>query len=219
MQKLFLAAAFVVTLPLTTEAAPCIAGTLANYLSPVFTGCELGLATISPFATTAATPNDVTVIPDAASLAFDFGFDLGAPPLTTIAIQFTLSGVSLNQNILSLEGAAATNDGNVTAIEFLCLGGSFFDPTVPAGCGTLETTLAVAHDAFGSTSPDSRTFAPQSFFDIFVELTVDPGVAGTASLDGTVRTAFAAAAVPEPAIVLLMGSGLCAVLARRRRRQ
>jgi hypothetical protein len=217
MRKLVLALGLVIVWPSGSQAAPCVIGTLADYLSPGFTGCQLGPATISPFLTTAATPGDITVTPDAGALAFDFGLDLTAPPFTTVAFQYSLSGVSLNRADLSFTGASATGDGVVSAIEFLCFGGTFFPLAAPFGCDPLNVdSLAVVQLESVGTSPDTLEFAPNSFFDVFVEITVDPGLFGTASLDGTVRTAFAG--VPEPSALLLVGSGLAAWLGRRKRR-
>jgi hypothetical protein len=217
MRRLILALGLVMLWPSASQAAPCLVGTLADYLSPGFTGCELGAATVSPFLTNAATPSDITVTPDAAALAFDFGFDLTAPPLTTVAFQYSISGVSLNRADLSFTGASATGDGSVSALEFICFGGTFDPLGAPSGCETIADTLAVVQQESAGVSSDTLGFlGPSTFFDVFVEITVDPGLTGTGRLDGAVRTAFTQ--VPEPSILLLVGSGLAGWLGRRKRR-
>jgi hypothetical protein len=77
------------------------------------------------------------------------------------------------------------------------------------------------HDEIGAFPVDTRLFAPSSFFDVFVDITIDGGTGGTASLDGSVTNQFVrdqATAVPEPSAMLLVGSGLFGMWARRRRR-
>jgi PEP-CTERM motif-containing protein len=67
------------------------------------------------------------------------------------------------------------------------------------------------------TTPD---FALTSFFDVFTEIAVDGGLDGSASL-GTVTTEFGfvpTQVIPEPTSFLLLGSGLVAVLRRRKER-
>lgn len=209
-----------------SAAAPvCLPGTLAGYIALGAGGCDLGPATVSNFSSAAllvgATeilPGDVLVTPVAGAVALDFGVNAAAGPgdLLDILIRYTLSGASFTANSLSMSGSSATDDGVVTAVEDKCLGGLFAgaDPTTP--CAGDPLTLIVVEDQFGLISPESASFPATSFFDVFAQITVDGGVNGTAALDGTVRTSFSGARVPEPSILLVLGSGLAWFAARRR---
>ncbi len=69
---------------------------------------------------------------------------------------------------------------------------------------------------------DSATFAATSFFDVFVDLSVDGGLDGSATLVSSTVTLAAAAtnSVPEPAALPLMLTGMAGLgwFARRRNR-
>jgi hypothetical protein len=224
MRKLFAAIAFVLTLPVVSQAAPCLPGTLAAYLALGAGGCEVGLATVSDFTSasflagaTEIAPSDVTVTPVAGATALDFGLAEVAGPgdLFDILIRYSVSGGPFRTNILSMTGSAATGDGVVTAVEDKCVGGEFLgiDPTTPCA-GTPLTLIDIQIDGFVIPT-DLATFAASSFFDVFTGITIDGGLSGTAQL-GTVRNTFSK--VPEPAMLLAMVSGLGACLARRKKR-
>lgn len=226
MRKVVLAAVFVFTLPWSGQAAPlCVAGTLADYIALGAGGCEVGQATVAGFMSTSLLggaveilPGDVNVTPDAGGTALDFGLGLsaGSGQLLDILILYSVSGGSFTSNLLSLSGAAASGDGVVTAVGDTCVGGTFAggDPTTP--CSGNPLSLIVLRDQIGLISPANATFAPSSFFDVFTAITIDGGLSGAAALNGTVRNAFAS--VPEPSLLIIVGSGVCAALARRRRR-
>jgi PEP-CTERM motif len=222
MLKLLPVVAFALVLPASSQASPCLPGTLTDYIALGSTGCELGHATVSDFtsvailAGTEILPAAVRVTPVPGAIALDFGLaeSAGAGDLLSTAFKFFVSGSRIVGNRLSLSGATAAGDGNVTGLEIKCVDGTFLLPD-PSFCTGTELDLIVARDALGLVSPDVEFFAPASFFDVFVELAVDGGVAGSASLDGAVRSTF----VPEPSLLLVFGSGLAAALARRRRRR
>jgi hypothetical protein len=202
-----------------------VTDSLADYLLLGSPGCELGSATLAdftlgpalPFSTPIA-PSDVTVTPSLipGGLALDFSLALSAidTALLDIMIRYTVSGLTANRKTLSLLGGDATGNGVVTGVDDTCVGGLFggVDPSAP--CAGTALTSIVLENAFGPISPDSKTFAGSSFFDVFTEITLDGGGAGTASLDGSVRTELRD--VPEPATVLLVASGLSIALVRRR---
>jgi hypothetical protein len=227
MRNYLLAAAFVLTVSVPSPAAPvaCVAGTLADYIALGTDGCTLGPATVADFesgvlllSAVEILPADVTVTP-LAGIGLDFGVtrSAAAGDLFDILIRYSLSGASLSENTLSMTGTSATGDGVVLAIEDKCTGGTYAgaDPTTP--CSDTPVTAIVVQDAFGLVSPDVVSFPVRSFFDVFVEIPVDGGLSGSAEIDGAVRTAFASA--PEPSMMLILGFGLAAALARRRRPQ
>jgi hypothetical protein len=236
MRRLLLAAACVLTIPAGALGAPCVPDTLTNYVGLGGGGCSVGGALFSDFTTDlsllvpTATPIDassVTVTPTTfaggVQLAFSMDQSADADQFLGILIGYTvagLSGVTFSAAGLSLDGAEATGNGDVSVAEDLCLGDVFL--LDPASCPGTSDTLAVAQLPGFSTSPDALAFTtPTSLLDVFVDIAISSNVEGTALLDGAVTTAFTAdaapSAVPEPASLLLVGTGVSALALRRRR--
>jgi hypothetical protein len=95
----------------------------------------------------------------------------------------------------------------VTAVQDLCLEGTVDAFLLCSGTGL--PSLILYHIEGDSLTTDSNGFGPSSFFDVFVDITIDGGPAGTASLDGTVTSQFTPeqAVIAEPATVLLNDLG------------
>jgi hypothetical protein len=163
-------------------------------------------------------PDTVTVTP-VTGVGLDFGLDAFTDAgQVDLLIRFSLSGPPLGSAQLSLTNTAATGDGNVSAIQDTCAGGTFLsvDPTSPCS-GTISNLIAL-QTATDLVSPVSGPLAVNSFFDVFVEITLDSGPAGAASA-GTVSTRFGPTSIPipEPSGVALLACALAAALKRRRR--
>ena len=222
MRNLLLAGVLLFATSASSEAAPCLPDTLANYKTLGSGGCTLGNVTFANFDSFLLDPlaveiNAATVVVTPFGRGFSFAFDI-APSTTfydvTIYYTATVKGL-LGGNQLSMTGSSATGDGIVTAVENKCVGG-FFLPLLPdpSACDSGEAvTLIAIQDEVVNSLP----FTPSSFFDVFAEIAIDPGVAGTAGLQGSVSTTFSTHGVPEPMTILLVSTGLAAVQFRRRR--
>jgi hypothetical protein len=121
-----------------------------------------------------------------------------------------------------MPGATAAGDGVVTAIQDLCIGGSFTTGSL-AGCSaTQDANVAFAIDGDQSLS-ETLTFASVPVLGIVNDIAADGGLNGLASLRGGITNSFtvvAAQPVAEPATVTLLATGLAwALRARARRHQ
>jgi hypothetical protein len=244
MSRLVLAIALALATPFTAAAASCLTASLADYILLGSGGCTAGGATFSDFAAgppisvsapAVIDPADIVVDPFTLGVEFGVNASVGANQAAGTLIHYVVSGPPITGNALSMTGASAdppldpfTTGGLVLAIEQKCIGTAFggttdpsdpsFDPfTTLASCPSL-IDLLVAADALGTDPPAGATFAPSSFFDVFVEITLDGGTGGSASLDGTVRTSFQSV-VPEPSSLLLTAAGLAGMIVRRRARR
>jgi hypothetical protein len=132
-------------------------------------------------------------------------------------------GLSFMRNTLSMSGSAVSPDGAALAVEEKCGGGSFggSDPSAPCSGVLIDPLIVFDIGTDSGLTASTPVFGPMSFFDVFTGVVVDGGLEGNASL-GMVRNEFEFApteVIPEPTSLLLLGSGLAAVLRRRKRRQ
>jgi hypothetical protein len=213
--KALLAAASVLLAAVVTNAAPCLPGSLQSYIDLGAVGCSAGSVQFANFApapgltgATVIDPSEVQVTPGGPAftpnLQFILGEAAGPGELLDLLFRFEVSGSGLSGGSLSLAGATATTDGAVTGIENLCIGGSF-SGSEPSGCPGLSDALAAfAIDGFSQLS-DSRQFPASSFFDVFVNLTVDGGLTGTATLESATVNFNA---VPEPSTFIFVLTAL-----------
>jgi PEP-CTERM motif len=232
MRRVFLAGVLVVAIPAFASAAPlCITSSLQEYVNLGAGGCSIGGATFSDFSSgpslfpgaTEIAAADIVVTPAAllAGALLDFGLvaSAGAGEIIGVLIGYSVSSPVFNVATLAMTGSDATSDGVVTAVQDLCLGGTFLgaDPTTCSG--TLQS-LIVLEDELGPIGPETQPFLlASSFFDVFVDITIDGGTFGSAQLEGTVRNQYTGdQVIPEPTSLLLIGTGLVGLVSRRLRR-
>lgn len=225
MRRVLLSIVLVLAFPTLSNAAPCTTTSLAAYVNLGAGGCTVGAYTVFDVLATALLPPEVADPIDPATVtvtpvegvALDFGVDAFTDDQQLdLLIRFSLTGPPLGSTRLSLSNSDASRDASVSAIQDACVGGTFqaADPTSP--CSGTPSTVIVLQTAADLVSPVSDTFRVNSFFDVFIEITADPGLLGAATA-GTVSTRFGSVSVPEPSIVVLVALSLAAVHRRRLR--
>jgi len=207
------------------HAAPCMTGSLVDYLGLGSTGCTIGSAQFSDFSLPAVAnaddpiaPSAVQVVPaqDAGGAGFSLLFNQDAVAAESFGLRVGflaagLPGFAFTAALSSLMGASS-GDGVVGLFTDLCRGSAFTDPDTLACGGTPDSNVIVGSGTTGSA------FAFTSPIGVVGEVFVDGGFAGAASL-ASADLRFAVAAVPEPGTCALLALGLgAAAFARRRER-
>jgi hypothetical protein len=221
-----LTAAFLLVMSGRALAAPCVPGSLTNYLA--VGSCSIDTATFSAFnlvtpLPTGATPIgtdaiSVTPFSSASGVGFQFGFDVDASAgiLRELLFGYQVSATGLTGAGLAMTGATAVDDGVVTAVEDVCIGGQFSGGL--ASCsGLRDANIVFAIDG-DQLLTSALLFASTSFLGIVNDIAIDGGTSGRAALGGNVTNTFNVAAVPEPTTVLLVATGFTMLLRKRRGR-
>jgi hypothetical protein len=197
----------------TAFGSSCVTGSLDSYINLGSGGCNIGAVSLSGFTvaagqngTTPINPSQVVVTPGGFPLAPIVTFALSttstAPAFLESFFRFQAFGPGLVGNMLSLNSGSATGDGVSTALEYICPGASF-SANAPVGCPGSSSLVTFA-DSSSSQLSDFASFPPTSFSDIFVDLSADGGVAGSATF-GSATVQFTA--IPEPTATLLIITG------------
>lgn len=209
------AAVMLLLFHITVSASPCVPGTLQSYVDLGVTGCEAGAVQFNNFelapllnGATEISPAAVQVTPGGSlyqpGLLFTLNSSAAAGQILESLFRFNAMGL-LSGASVSLMGAQVTGDAAVTGILDVCPD-SIFLGIEPMGCATSPQS-AVAFVVPGDASPTASTagLPISSFFDVFVDLTVDSGPNGSAVLNSA---EVSIAAVPEPGSALFMAAGI-----------
>jgi PEP-CTERM motif len=130
--------------------------------------------------------------------------------------QFTVNvnpgGNLITDVSLSIGGVGFSGTGTVLVDETVCLGATF-----PACSGGTVRTLEVGDSSAGLVTFDEITFSGVSEVDVQKDVLIDAGTNGSASLS-LLTNQFSESTVPEPASILLFGSGALALAGVLRRK-
>ena len=224
--KRLMAAAVLALGAAQAQAAPCISGTLADYVS--LGSCEIGSNTASGFEALTTVPGGSTLVAAANVLVtpvfgsslgfgFDFGLSLGTAPALFLdfLVGYRVTGNDYVGASLLADGVPS-GDGVLTAIADLCLDGAF-----PAGIGSCTATaagpLVVAQLAGDPAQMDQLAFGPAGAIAVITDVGIDTGTTGDTSLVSVGnRFAIAPAAVSAPAPLALLLAGLGGLALTRR---
>ena len=199
-----------------THAAGCVAGSLGSYLALGAGGCTVGSLTFADFALEAfpgptaqqIAPGSLSIAPIAGGFALssDAGLFADAGTLLGLRLLFDVQAPGLVGGTVAFgPNRSATGDGVLTAL---------------LDAGAAGNSIALVIDGFEDT-PVSFASAATGSYVAFLELGVDGGTQGSASLGPALASVTFAATtvspVPEPESFALLIPGLLVILARRRK--
>jgi len=189
------------------------------------TGCQAGSIQFFNFelasginGATEINPNSIVVTPGGTALFPTFTFTLNAQAAAAQILEsffrFNVTGPGITDGFIRLNSPSATGGAAVTGILDVCSGAKFAG-IVPIGCTGQPSTAIAFAIADDSQLIDRVRSMPAGFFDVFVDLTIDGGLSGSAALP----SATVGFAVPEASSGLLWALGAISLgLFRRRAR-
>lgn len=202
------------------SAAPCVSGTLATYIALGSSGCTIGTDSLSNFqdlsgtagaTEIAATAVTITPIGGTFSPGLSTVLHMTAPSGTILETMFTykISGATFVGETITLTNSSETVDGAVSEVQNICEAGSFGPDGVTGCTGTPGSLLTLD----GVQNQDSTTLDPPLYVNLTDDITLDGGLAGSAT-GGTFTDQFTA--VPEPGGFFIAGLGLIFAIALKR---
>jgi hypothetical protein len=209
--------------PTAASAGLCVPDSLAGYILLGGTGCTIGNALFSQFATfappgfaTEIDADNIAVTPlDLASgpgLQFAVNATAGPGEVLQALFGYQASGMTFVGNRLSIAGTQVTPDGVVTVVENKCLGG-VFDPD-PTTCTETPDALIVFDLGVDAELEALVAFGGVALIGVVNDVVIDGGLGGSAEL-ASATNQFSA--VPEPATGLLLAAGAALGALRLRR--
>jgi hypothetical protein len=124
---------------------------------------------------------------------------------------YDISGLAYIGDAINLSGSSESGNGDVTDTQTYCAGGHF-GPDGVDGCTGSATNSLIAVD--GVVQSASTTLSKPSAIAVTDDFVIDSGGLGSAS-GGVFSDQFAA--VPEPGVFFLTGTGLVLALLRKRK--
>jgi hypothetical protein len=194
-------------------------------------GCTIGDKLFSDFYATSnidRLPTVPTPVSSFDTAGFEFFFTLldpafsptyaGPTETNSFAIAFRATvqpgGRSITGDLFSLTGVQVTGTGTIDASEVTCLSGTFPRPISSSPlCSSGQTAQA------GTSAPQLSAianFSPVEAVDVVISITLSGGPNGTARLNGL---RLQVAEVPEPSTLVLLSSGVAALVLVLRRRK
>ena len=212
-------------------ASACQDTTFDNYLGAGF-NCTIGDKTFSNFAyhSTSNPPGfsipagSIDTSPITTLLNPGFQWSTGWHASTSSGVlsedslfQFTASvnpgGNLITDVSLSIGGVGFSGTGSVTVDETVCLGATF-----PACTGGTVRTLEVFDSSSGIQTYDEISFAGVSEVDVQKDVLINAGTNGSATLSLLTNQFSEGSTTPEPASILLFGSGVLGLAGVLRRK-
>ena len=220
MKRLLILAFVLAGLNVASATPLCVTGTLASYIALGSGGCTIGSDTLASFTAltvsfgaTAINASSVTITPSGGSFNPELMFTLSQTASTNQTYEsfftYDISGPPYVGDAITLSGSSETGNGDVTDTQTYCAGGHFGPDGVDGCTGTTNSLIAID----GAVQSASTTLAKQTSIAVTDDFVIHSGGQGSAS-GGVFSDQFAA--VPEPGVFFLTGTGLVFALLRKR---